>query len=181
MSVVVWRHPKPREVAGRCIGRTDVAVDRRKAKRLAHRIRRWVRQHDAPRMVVTSPLQRAACIGRWLAAWGWQHRIDARLSELDFGAWDGQHWDAIGAVAVDAWCVDFAHHTPGGGESVEELLRRCRSFLAEHTGALPSCVVGHAGWISAALWLGRGSGLPTAVDWPTAVAYSSRVDLPPAA
>lgn len=181
MSVVVWRHPKPRDVAGRCLGRTDVVVDPRKAKRLAHRIRRWARQHGASRVVVTSPLQRAACVGRWLAAWGWQHRIDARVSELDFGAWDGQRWDAIGAAAVDAWCADFVQHAPGGGEAVEQLLQRCRSFLADQTGALPCCVVGHAGWISAALWLGRDRGPPAAADWPAAVSYSSRVELPPAA
>ena len=180
MSVVVWRHPKPRDVAGRCVGHIDVAVDRRKAKRLAHRIRQWARRHRAPRVVVTSPLQRAADVGRWLARWGWQHRVDARVSELDFGAWDGQRWEAIGAAAVDAWCADFAHHAPGGGESVEQLLQRCRSFLDQHVGSAPCCVVGHAGWISAAGWLCHRRGLPAASDWPAAVAYSSRTELPPA-
>ncbi len=177
MRLVVWRHPKPREVAARCIGRTDVVVDGRKAKRLAHRIRRWARQHDAPRVVVTSPLRRAACVGRWLAAWGWQHRVDDRLSELDFGHWDGQRWDAIGAAAVDAWCGDFARHAPGGGEPVEHLLQRCRSFIAQHDEVATCCVVGHAGWISAALWLNRSRGLPAATDWPAAVPYASRVEL----
>jgi alpha-ribazole phosphatase len=181
MSVVVWRHPKPRDVAGRCVGRTDVVVDRRKAKRLAHRVRQWARRQRAPRVVVTSPLQRAADVGRWLARWGWQHRIDSRVSELDFGAWDGQRWDAIGAAAVDAWCADFARHAPGGGESVEQLLQRCRSFLDQQADSAPCCVVAHAGWISAARWLCNRRGLPAASDWPVAVAYSSRTDLPPAA
>lgn len=181
MSVIMWRHPKPRAVAGRCIGRTDVVVDRRRAKRLAHRIRHWARRHGAPRVVVTSPLQRAACVGHWLAAWGWRHRIDARLVELDFGSWDGQPWDAIGAAAVDAWCADFARHAPGGGEPVAQLLQRCRAFLVDHAGATPCCVVGHAGWVSAALWLAQGRGLPAAADWPAAVAYARRVELPPPA
>jgi alpha-ribazole phosphatase len=177
MSVVVWRHPKPRDVVGRCIGRTDVAVDRRRAKRLAHRIRQWARRHRAPHIVVTSPLQRTAAVGRWLARWGWQHRIDERVSELDFGAWDGQRWDAIGAAAVDAWCTDFAHHAPGGGETVEQLLQRCRSFLTEHVGTVSCCVVGHAGWISAAAWLRWDRGQPVAVDWPAPVGYGHRVDV----
>jgi alpha-ribazole phosphatase len=35
--------------------------------------------------------------GRWLASWGWSHHVDARLIELDFGAWVGQGWTQIGA------------------------------------------------------------------------------------
>jgi alpha-ribazole phosphatase len=179
MSLSVWRHPKPHDVAGRCIGRTDVAVDRRKAKRLAHRVRQWARRHGAPRVVVTSPLQRARCVGHWLSRWGWRHRVDARLSELDFGAWDGRAWDSIGAEAVEAWCAGFAHHAPGGGERVSYLLQRCRSFIADHDGrddAVACCVVGHAGWISAALWLGQARGEPTAIEWPASIGYAARID-----
>jgi alpha-ribazole phosphatase len=176
-ALAVWRHPRPTEVQGRCIGRTDVRVDRRKAKRLAHRIRRWARQHSAAHVVVTSSLQRAASVGRCLAQWGWRHHIDARLNEMDFGDWDGRPWDSIGAGAVGAWCEAFAEHAPGGGESVSELLARCTSLLAElHAAASPPCVVGHAGWISAAQWLQAGvSRPPGAADWPGAIRYSRRV------
>lgn len=176
-ALAVWRHPQPSGVQGRCLGRTEVPVDRRKAKRLAHQIRRWARQHGAPRVVLTSRLQRAASVGRVLAGWGWQHRVDARLNEMDFGDWDGLPWDSIGADAVAAWCAAFAEHAPGGGESVSALLSRCGSLLAElHAAASPPCVVGHAGWISAARWLQRGdSRAPSAAEWPAAVSYSSRV------
>ncbi len=169
MNFAVWRHPSPASVAGRCIGRTDVGVDRRKAKRLAHRVRQWARHHRAARVVITSPLQRAAVVGRWLARWGWKHRIDARLSELDFGAWDGRLWVDIGAAPVQAWCADFARHAPGGGESVAQLLQRCDAFLREPT----CCVVAHAGWISAALWLNEHDGEPGAAQWPVAVRCAS--------
>ena len=27
---------------------------------------------------------------------------------MDFGAWEGQSWDAIGREAMDAWLADFA-------------------------------------------------------------------------
>lgn len=174
-ALAVWRHPKPKDVQGRCIGRTDVRVDRRKAKRLAHRIRHWARQHGAARVVLTSSLQRAASVGRVLAGWGWQHHIDARLNEMNFGAWDGRPWDAIGADAVNGWCAAFAEHAPGGGESVSALLARCASLLAElRANAPPPCVVGHAGWISAARWLQGGEQhKPNAAEWPGAVSYSS--------
>ena len=169
MNFAVWRHPLPQGVAGRCIGRTDVAVDRRKVKRLAHRVRQWARRNGAPRIVITSPLRRAADVGRWLARWGWEHRIDARLSELDFGAWDGRLWSEIGAAPVAAWCADFVRHAPGSGESVEHLLQRCAAFLREP----PCCVVAHAGWISAALWLAQHEEEPTAALWPAAVGCAS--------
>ena len=167
-------------VAGRCIGRTDVPADRRKSKRLAHRIRAWARRHGAVHEVITSPLRRGADVGRWLARWGWRHRIDGRLIELDFGHWDGQGWDAIGAAAVDTWCRDFAQHRPGGGEPLVALLGRCAAFIAEvhrDVGAETRvCVVGHAGWISAALWLQQaGAAMPEPLSWPAAVGYGARV------
>ena len=184
-GLTVWRHPKPVGAEGRCIGRTDVQVDRRKSKRLAHRIRAWARRHGAANEVITSPLRRGADVGRWLARWGWRHRIDVRLIEMNFGLWDGRAWDAIGAVAVDTWCGDFAQHRPGGGEPVAALLARCAAFIAEahrdsvHLGSGGEawvCVVGHAGWISAALWLQQaGPAMPEPGSWPAAVGYGARV------
>ncbi len=178
--LAVWRHPKPAaDVRGLCIGRTDLPVDRRKAKRLAHRIRRWARVHGTPREVWTSPLRRAADVGRWLARWGWRHRVDVRLAEMDFGAWDGASWEEIGAAAVDAWCANFAAHAPGRGESVAGLLARCDSVRCElAAGGVPVCIVGHAGWISAAHWLDREMGqMPGAAEWPGSVRYGEQIAL----
>ena len=173
-AFAVWRHPLPQGVQGRCIGHTDVRVDQRKAKRLAHRMRRWARQHGAARAVITSGLERAACVGRMLARWGWRHRIDTRLNEMNFGDWDGLAWSLIGAGPVDAWCCDFAAHRPGAGESVAALLARCAAFLAEPPPDAAVCVVGHAGWISAAHWLQGGEvRAPSAAEWPAAVRYAS--------
>ena len=175
--LIVWRHPRPVGVSGRCIGRTDVAVDRRKAKRLAHRIRQRARREALPRVVWTSALRRSADVGRFLARWGWQHRVDVRLSELDFGEWDGRAWDTIGEAEVSAWTSAFATHAPGGGESVAQLMSRCESFLCEH-GAPGACVVSHAGWINAALRVAGGLPVPAlATEWSAAVAYAASVDL----
>ncbi|MEP7103048.1 MAG: histidine phosphatase family protein [Burkholderiales bacterium] len=175
----VWRHPRPVAVEGLCIGRTDAPVDRRKSKRLAHRIRRWARRHGLARVVVTSPLRRGADVGRWLARWGWRHLVDKRLIELDFGAWDGEPWQEIPRVEIDAWCAAFEHRPPGGGETVASLLARCAAFIADAPAA---CIVGHAGWISAARWLSAAKGLsPQASSWPAAVDYGERVALTPAA
>jgi alpha-ribazole phosphatase len=171
-----WRHPRPDGVAGRCIGHTDVPVDRRRSKRLAHRIRRAARREGWPRIVWTSPLRRCTDAGRWLARWGWAHRIDHRLCELDFGDWDGRLWGEIGAAPVDAWCDDFLHGAPGGGETVAQLLARCRELL----DALPphACIVAHAGWLNAVRCVRDGIVPTRAADWPAAPGYGVRVSSP---
>ena len=174
----VWRHPRPGGVDGRCIGQLDVAVDRRKAKRLAHRIRSWARRHRQPRIVVTSHLRRSADVGRWLSAWGWRHRIDTRLAELHFENWQGRPWNEIAPAALGAWTSNFAVYRPGGGESVNEILARCAAFISEWRRGEPACVVTHAGWISAAVWLQDASTrAPLAGQWPGAVKYGARVAL----
>ena len=175
VTLHVWRHPKTRDVVGRCVGHTDVLVDARKIKRLAHRVRRTARQQGLPRVVWTSALQRCFSVGRCLARWGWRHHVDARLSEMNFGAWDGLNWGDISKDAVDIWCADFASCALGGGESVSQVLARCRAVVSEFSERRETvCVVGHAGWISALNWLlAGGDSMPSAAQWPASVAYNS--------
>ncbi|MEO6278051.1 histidine phosphatase family protein [Roseateles sp.] len=160
----VWRHPRPLAAEGRCIGgRTDLAVDPRKAKRLAHRIRAHARRHGLPREVVTSPLVRAAAVGHWLARWGFLWRVDAALAEMDFGAWDGQPWNDIPPAHFERWMADFCGFDFEGGESLNALLVRAKAWQ-------PPCAlaVGHGGWINARHWPG---GPPTPSNWPAPPAY----------
>ncbi len=180
----LWRHPRPFGVAGRCIGRTDVSVDRRRAKRLAHRLRRHARREGLAREVWTSPLMRCAAVGRWLRRWGWRHHVDVRLLEMDFGSWDGEPWSHIGAAEFAAWEADFAGHAPGGGESLAALRERVRAFIAsDAAGAQSSAVtavaigsnlparllVAHAGWINALAFVS--THLPKASHWPAPLRY----------
>ena len=51
MILYIWRHPKPIEAKGLCIGQTDIAVDVRKIKRLANKIERFVRLHQLPKVI----------------------------------------------------------------------------------------------------------------------------------
>jgi alpha-ribazole phosphatase len=162
----IWRHPKPIGAAGRCIGRTDLPVDPRRSKRLAHRIRQHARRHGLPHAVVTSPLRRCADVGRWLRRWGWTHWVDARLIELDFGDWDGQRWRDIPWDALRAWEADFMDHAPGGGESLRWLRGRVEAVLARDR---PVLAVGHAGWINALRT--RDTAEIDAADWPAPLRY----------
>lgn len=183
LEIIAWRHPRPQGAAGRCIGRTDLPVDHRKARRLAHRIRQAARRHGWPRVVCTSPLQRCAMVGRQLRRWGWRHVIDASLLEMDFGAWDGQPWTAIPHEEVDRWCADFRHGRPGPqhgpGESLQAMFDRVEAGLAARAVSastrpvtLPMVVVAHGGWMQIARWLSMGLPPPSdPASWPSPPAY----------
>ena len=171
----LWRHPKARGAAGRCIGRSDLHVDPRKAKRLAHRIRATARRQALPYTLWVSPLQRSRAVGRWLARWGWAVRVDARLRELDFGRWDGRCWADIAWAEVQAWEADLLHHAPGGGESLAQLSQRVQAFVGEggdggggDTNADVRLVVSHGGWINTLLHLPPGCTQLAPKDWPAA-------------
>ncbi|MCD6671275.1 MAG: histidine phosphatase family protein [Burkholderiaceae bacterium] len=178
-ELLVWRHPRPIDAAGRCIGRTDLRVDPRRARRLADRVAATARREHLPREIWTSPLARCADVGRVLARrHRFVHRIDPRLAELDFGAWDGLTWSAISPAEVARWEADFAHAAPGGGESLAALAARVRDFLRDRAtlrraGAV--LVVGHAGWIQAAQL--KPGNLPGARQWPAPLPYGGSVRL----
>lgn len=140
-------------------------------------------------------------VGRLLARRGFAHRVDARLAALDFGAWDGQPWNAIGAEEFAKWEADFVGHRPGGGESLASLMLRASAFLGDRSAsrgaaittvagrpaaglagaspaACPVLLVGHAGWINAIRMLGQ----PVqAARWPAPIgsgrcfAFTSRL------
>jgi alpha-ribazole phosphatase len=177
LSLRLWRHPRPQGAEGLCLGRTDLPVDPRRARRLAHRIRLWSRREAGLREVWTSPLQRCRAVGECLSSWGWRHHIDDRLRELDFGDWDGRAWGEIPIEAIDAWCADLRFHRPGGGESLDELAQRCAGFLAE-CGVQRRYVVTHGGWMTTAWHLAQGWPLPaTAACWPAAPAYGRDMEV----
>lgn len=172
-AITVWRHPRPEGAAGLCVGaRCDLAVHPRRAKRLARRIQAHARRHRHPHEVWTSPLRRCADVGRWLKRWGWTHRIDGALAEIDFGAWDGRPWAEIPKAEIDEWVRDFASFAPAGGESLTALLERASGWSR---GGL---VVSHGGWMLARQWAGEHpEQAPTAAQWPKPPRYGERREI----
>lgn len=178
MHCFACRHPRPLGHEGRCIGRHDLRLDPRKARRLARRLHRLATRGGWPRVVCTSPLRRCRDVGRHLRRLGWRHLVDAALLEADFGDWEGRLWDDIGRAEVDAWVSDFANHAPGGGESLRQVLQRAANWQPPVAGAM---VVAHAGWMQARRWADQhGAHRPPAraADWPRSAAYGEIWSLP---
>ncbi len=181
--IVFWRHPRPRQraLAGRCVGaRSDLPADPRKARRLARRILRWCqRQHWPERTIWTSPLARATIVGRLLRRRGWQHKVEPRLAEVDFGAWDGRLWAEIPVAEIDAWRRELQDARPGGGESITLLAARVRAFCEAHRNER-ILVVGHGGWVRVARALVAREALD-AGNWAAAtLGHGQQITLNPA-
>ena len=175
MMFHIWRHPRPIAANGFCIGQTDISVDKRKIKRLANKIQRFVRLHQLPKVIWVSPLQRSLKVGEILVQHGFQCNIAPALAEIDFGKWDGQPWAQIPKQQIDDWCDNFADFAPKGGESLQQLFERIENWInemARQNSSQPILVVGHAGWINAASMIVAGQEVSKiAAEWPRPVNY----------
>lgn len=153
MQVFLIRHPRPVIEAGICYGRLDVDCDdpRTVADELRSRLPDGV-------PLFSSPLQRALKLARELSP---AVRVDRRLSEIDFGAWEGRRWDDIARGEIDAWAADVLSFAPPGGESVAALQARVLDFAAslDHESV---AIVTHAGVMR--VLLGHWRQLPVA-EW----------------
>lgn len=83
--------------------------------------------------IVSSPLRRALETAE-IVARGRLVETDARLVELDYGAWEGLTYVQMQARDPglrERWEADPARTRPPGGETAAEVAARCESFLAD--------------------------------------------------
>ncbi len=138
MILHLIRHPQPVVAPGICYGRLDLAAEN--AAAVAARLRTEL----PPGLPVwSSPLRRCRELAELLQA---QPQLDARLAEMDFGAWEGLAWDAIPRAELDAWAADVAGYAPPGGESPHQLQQRALAFVAD-LQVREAVLVTHAGVI----------------------------------
>jgi len=176
VALILIRHTRPLVAAGVCYGVSDLdcaeSFEAEAATVLA----------QLPRLdrLVTSPLRRCVRLAeRVAAAHGVAPTLDARLREMDFGAWEGQAWSALDRAEIDAWAADFHHARPHGGESVAMLAARVEAALAEHAAAPgATAIVTHLGVIRAAM---AGRGVEEAWRFEAPFGAIVPLDQPPAA
>jgi len=173
MDVVLIRHARPAVEEGICYGSLDLALATPVMPAPAAMSRAL--PGYPPARIIASPLTRAAQTAALLRdAWPVDRpgaaplpaiELEARLREVDFGAWEGLPWDAIARAQLDAWAADLLGARPHGGESTGQALARVAGWAdalcaaAARDGSNGSgCiwVVCHAGPMRmlAAHWLG---------------------------
>ena len=150
--IALVRHCPAQVAPGLCYGRLDLPTTPLGPAVLAPLRAALAGLEAAP--LWSSPARRCRDLAEALAE-GRSIRLEARLLELDFGAWEGQPWDAVPRDALDRWAADPWGFAPPGGESGAALVARLRAFQAELRG--PAVVVAHGGSLKvlAALLEGR--------------------------
>lgn len=171
MELHLIRHPRPDVPPGVCYGQRDVGI-LDAADEVAARLRPLL---PAAYALYASPLVRARLLAEELGT----PRLDARLKEIDFGAWEGVPYAEIGP-ALDDWAADPLGFRAPGGESPREMAARALAWLAEVRAAAPApavVVVAHGGPLRAIA--GHLLGLP-AERWlglDFACGHATRLDL----
>jgi alpha-ribazole phosphatase len=163
---VFLRHPPLPQAQGLCYGRLDLPLPSATFDAVAAHLHAQssatsissihTSEIDLRRLpIISSPAQR--CLG---LARAWHRlninaqvdkpapRIDLRLLEMHFGAWEGRTWPSISRDDLDRWAADVVHFLPPDGESFADVIVRVHDLLSElHT---PHLIVAHGGVIRAA-------------------------------
>jgi len=146
VRVYLIRHPRPAVAPGVCYGASDVELND-DVLDCASRLREVL---PAQVRLFSSPLRRCRRLAEALRP---GVRYDARLREMDFGAWELQPWDRIPRAELDAWAAAPLNYAPPGGESVDAVRARVIAFLDEHgrPAGEDFALVTHAGVIRIAI------------------------------
>ena len=174
-QAALWlaRHAAVQAAPGLCYGASDVPDDPAATRAAAAHLAAALPAGAAALHV--SPLARCRHLAEALCALRPDlpaPQTDARLAEMDFGAWERRPWSAIARAEFDAWTARFADAHPGGGENVRAFMHRVAQAwdeawpLALRTRR-PVIWITHAGVLRAARLLHAGVRCPpSASDWP---------------
>jgi alpha-ribazole phosphatase len=149
--LLVARHA-PVSRAGLCYGQTDVPTeldDEAACEIVAARLATY---GTPVARVWSSPWRRARGPAELLAAKLCVPLIiDARLSEISFGEWEGRPYAALESdPAFQAWMSSWRTAAPPGGERLDDLLRRVADWHADVAGRGEAALaITHAGVIRA--------------------------------
>lgn len=144
MKHIFIRHAPLADMQGICYGALDVEIKDAVVLQYADALKKQL-----PFLpVISSPLQRCFSLAQALDV---NAKQDARLIEMNFGDWQGQQWDLIDRLALDAWVKDVTKFRAPNGENFIDVITRLSDFL--HQLKVPHILVTHAGVIRAAYCL----------------------------
>jgi probable phosphoglycerate mutase len=170
--ILLARHGETKENRERRFqGQKDVPLSEHGVEQ-AHALAEQVAAEERPVVALyTSPLVRAAETARIVGERiGLEPRPDARLKEVDVGAWQDRLKDDVEREDPEGWA---AYRRAGdtfrfpGGESFAEQQERVIEALVDVTqrGELPALLVCHRGVVRCALAHTHRKGLSTYHDW----------------
>jgi alpha-ribazole phosphatase len=144
MTLWLVRHAQVLAPPGTCYGALDLPADPDATRDCAAALAQTL---PAGARVSTSPLQRCEQLAQALIGLrpDLTVKTDARLQEMNFGAWEGRPWATISQTQFDAWTADFAGHAVGGhGDTVASVMARVGLAFDE----LAASQQAHAVWIT---------------------------------
>lgn len=162
MHLILLRHTQTQLTSAVCYGNEDVPL----AATFKRDIEKVVSGLPTFDRAIASPLSRCQQLAVSAVADKSQSlETDARLLEMNFGAWQGLAWDDVPRHELDEWAANFEDAKPHGGESVNELRDRLQAFFTDLAKRSQKddkiLIVSHAGVIRSALTLIEGmSGKP---------------------
>ena len=167
MDVYLIRHTRTATQPGLCYGQTDVPLADDFADALA-KLTGKLPDSLSDAAVISSPLSRCRLLAERLSG---NVAIDERLSELNFGDWEGRLFDDVEPAALRHWTGHFVDVAPPNGESFSDLHHRVGGFWRELLQQpYPQVgIVTHAGVIRALL--------AEVLKLPLANAFQLRIDL----
>lgn len=169
MKIALIRHTRVSVPLGICYGRTEVPLAPTFDQEALVVLRNlpW-----APSVVWTSPAQRCRRLAEFLAR-GVPIEVDDRLTELDFGAWEGRPWNELQNDGSEIWALDPWYQAPPGGETGKAFQLRVAAVQKDilTADAKKIAVITHAGVIRA--WRGLRSKCPYLSLWDEPIGYGS--------
>ena len=119
------RHTSVDVAPGICYGQTDVPLSptfEQEALEVMSQIKDT--RYDG---VYSSPLSRCTCLSAYC---GYTDPIlDDRLMEMNFGKWEGIHWDDNLDPRLSSWFGNWIEERTTGGESFRDLCIRAALFI----------------------------------------------------
>jgi len=151
MRLTIVRHTCVDVPAGFIYGQTDVPLATTFEKEAAEVLKKL--EGISFDVVYSSPLTRCRLLAEKITQ---SHPVifDNRLKEMNFGIWEGEHWNTIESTSeATKWFLNYLEVACPEGESYSILIKRIHEFLNELKSAKIEncCVVTHGGPIRAFL------------------------------
>ena len=156
IDIYLIRHTKPLIAAGVCYGQLDCPVGDDYQQQFA-KVSRYFKDKRV-NAVYSSPLQRCAKLAEDLAKSHINQPViyNDAFKEINFGDWEGEKWDDIARVQIDAWNKNRLHFQFPNGETPAQFHERVFQAWTEFVASLPAVsqniiIVAHSGVICSLL------------------------------